>query len=221
MNSLIRELAFIREGDAMVRSPDVVAGRVPTFLRDRPVTRAAFAFAARVHGGDRRDADGAPFILHPLEVAALLSSCGCRDEVTAAAMLHDTLEDTEATGEQIEAEFGSEVAHLVRCLTEDGRIGDHRERKSALRDQVADCDCDCEAAKIYAADKLSKVRELRIRLRAEPAFAIQPERRAKLDHYWRSLAMLEQTLGWHPLVNQLRFELEAIRDLPPRTTSRY
>jgi hypothetical protein len=33
--------------------------------------------------------------------------------------------------------------------------------------------------------------------------------------------MLEQTLGWHPLVNQLRFELEAIRDLPPRTTSRY
>ncbi|MEA2222637.1 MAG: hypothetical protein QOH83_1013, partial [Solirubrobacteraceae bacterium] len=129
----------------MVRSPDVVAGRVPTFLRDRPVTRAAFAFAARVHSADRRDADGAPFILHPLEVAALLSSCGCRDEVTAAAMLHDTLEDTVATGQQIEAEFGSEVAHLVRRLTEDGRIEDHRERKSALRGQVADCDCDCEA----------------------------------------------------------------------------
>jgi (p)ppGpp synthase/HD superfamily hydrolase len=203
----------------MVRSLDVDAGRVPTFLRDRPVTRAAFAVAARAHGGDRREADGAPFILHPLEVAALLSSCGCSDEVTAAAMLHDTLEDTAVTGQQIEAEFGSEVAHLVRCLTEDGSIGDHRERKSALRGQVAGCDC--EAAKIYAADKLSKVRELRIRLRAEPAFAVQPERRRKLDHYWRSLTMLEQTLGRHPLVNQLRFELEAIRDLPPRTTRQY
>jgi hypothetical protein len=56
-----------------------------------------------------------------------------------------------------------------------------------------------------------------IRLRAEAAFAAQPERRSKLDHYWRSLTMLEQTLGGHPLVNQLRFELEAIRDLPPRT----
>ena len=203
----------------MVRSLEMAAGRVPTFLRDRPVTRAAFALAARAHGDERRDADGAPFILHPLEVAALLSSCRCRDEVTAAAMLHDTLEDTAATGEQIVAEFGSDVAHLVRCLTEDGSIGDHRERKSALRGQVAHGSC--EAATIYAADKLSKIRELRIRLHAEPAFAVQPEGRSKLDHYWHSLTMLEQTLGGHPLVNQLRFELEAIRDLPPRTAGRY
>jgi hypothetical protein len=92
----------------MVRSLDAAAGRVPTFLRDRPVTRAAFAFAARAHRGDRR------------------------------------------------------------------------ERKSALRGQVAGCDC--EATKIYAADKLSKVRELRIRLRAEPAFAVQPERRSPASH---------------------------------------
>ena len=202
----------------MGRGLDVAAGVMPTFVRDRPLTRAALAFAARAHGADMRDADGAPFILHPLEVAALLSSCGCRDEVTAAAMLHDTLEDTTATGQEIEAEFGGEVAHLVRCLTEDDSIDDHSERKSALRGQIARCDCDVAA--IYAADKLSKIRELRIRLHAEPAFVANPEGRSKLDHYWRSLAMLEQALGGHPLVNQLRFELEAIRDLPPRTTRR-
>lgn len=202
----------------MGRGLDVAAGVMPTFVRERPLTRAALAFAARAHGGDRRTADGAPFILHPLEVAALLSSCGCRDEVTAAAMLHDTLEETAATGQQIEAEFGGEVAHLVRCLTEDDSIDDHGERKSALRGQVAECDCD--VATIYAADKLSKIRELRIRLHTEPAFVAHPEGRSKLDHYWRSLAMLEQVLGGHPLVNQLRFELEAIRDLPPRMTRR-
>ena len=72
-------------------------------------------------------------------------------------------------------------------------------------------------ATIYAADKLSKIRELRIRLHAEPTFVSDAEGQSKLDHYWRSLAMLEQVLGGHPLVNQLRFELEAIRDLPPRT----
>ncbi|HEV2777671.1 MAG TPA: HD domain-containing protein, partial [Solirubrobacteraceae bacterium] len=65
------------------------------------MTLAALAFALRAHDGDTRDADGAPFILHPLEVASLLSSCGCRDELTAAAVLHDTLEDTEATGDQL------------------------------------------------------------------------------------------------------------------------
>jgi hypothetical protein len=102
----------------------------------------------------------------------------------------------------------------VVCLTEDDRIRDHGQRKSALRGQVADCDR--EVAAIFAADKLSKVRELRIRLHSQPTFAAEPEGKHKLEHYWRSLAMLELTLGGHPLVDQLRFELEAIRDLPPR-----
>ena len=106
------------------------------------------------------------------------------------------------------------VAELVSCLTEDDRIGDRHDRKSALRHQVADCERD--AAMIYAADKVSKVRELRIHLHAEPAFTTTSEGCAKLKHYWRSLAMLEGRLGRHPLVAQLRFELEAIRDLPPQ-----
>jgi HD domain-containing protein len=191
---------------------------LPTFVYDRPVTRAALAFATSAHDGDTRDGDGAPFILHPLEVASLLSLCDCRDEVTAAAILHDALEDTEATSEQIRARFGSDVARLVCALTEAAQVDDERERKAALRDQVEDADRD--AAMIYAADKLSKVRELRIRLYADPPFATQPGGQRKLEHYWRSLLLLERTLGGHPLVRQLRFELEAIRDLPPRGTSR-
>ena len=200
----------------MAHSLSIAAGAVPTFVRDRPLTLAALSFASEAHGDDRRDADGALFILHPLEVASLLSACGCRDEVTAVAILHDTLEDTSATDEQITIRFGSAVAQLVCCLTEDDRIDDRHDRKSALRRQVADCDRD--AAMIYAADKLSKVRELRIRLHAEPRFTATTEGRGKLDHYWCSLTMLEGRLGSHPLVSQLRFELEAMRDLPPHTT---
>lgn len=202
----------------MTRSREATAEGIPTFVLDRPLTRAALAFAVRAHDGETREADGAPFILHPLEVASLLSSCGCRDEVTAAAILHDTLEDTDATADQIEARFGGGVARLVCSLTEDGAIHDERERKSALRDQVKDAERD--AAMIYAADKLSRVRELRIRLHAEPAFAGDLGGQRKLDHYWRSLAVLERTLDRHPLILQLRFELEAIRDLPPGRTSR-
>lgn len=201
----------------MARSREVTADGLPTFVHDRPLTRAAFAFAFHAHDGDTRDGDGAPFILHPLEVASLLSSCGCCDEVTAAAILHDTLEDTEATAEQIHAQFGSDVARLVCALTEVEQVDDERARKAALRDQVEDADRD--AAMIFAADKLSKVRELRIRLFADPPFAAQPGGQRKLEHYWCSLLVVERALGEEPLVRQLRFELEAIRDLPPRGTS--
>lgn len=191
---------------------------IPTFVRRRPLTLAALRFALRVHGDDWREADGAPFILHPLEVASLLHAHACSDEVTAAGLLHDTLENTSATPEEIELRFGARVEHLVSCLTEDPGIHDVHERKSALRDQVATCDGD--AKMIYAADKLSKVRELRLRLGAEPAFTATPEGQRKLTHYWRSLTMLESALAEHPLVFQLRFELEAVRDLPPARTSR-
>ena len=201
--------------DAIAAGSAFARDGVPTFVQDRPLTRAALAFAARAHDGDTRDSDGAPFILHPLEVASLLSSCDCPDEVTAAAILHDTLEDTGATADQLRAEFGGDVARLVRCLTENERIADEAERKSALRGQVEDADRD--VAKIYAADKLSRVRELRIRLHADPGFAARTAGQRKLEHYWRSLAMLERTISGDALVCQLRFELEAIRDLPPRS----
>ena len=133
-------------------------------------------------------------------------------------MLHDTLEATGTTRPELELRFGATVEHLVCCLTEDSGIEDAQQRKSALRDQVGACDC--EANTIYAADKLSKVRELRIRLHGEPALAATADGQRKLTHYWRSLTMLERTLAEHPLVIQLRFELEAIRDLPAARTSR-
>jgi hypothetical protein len=190
------------------------AGGLPTFVLDRPVTFKALAFVVCAHDVDARDGDGAPFILHPLEVASLLSSCGCRDEVTAAAILHNTLQETEATVEQIDVRFGSDVARLVGCLIEDDQIADAREREEALRDQVKDADRD--VAMIYAADNLSKVRAFRSRLRRNPPFAAQPGKDCKLEHYWCSLTMLERTLSSEPLVKQLRFELEAVHDLPPR-----
>lgn len=112
--------------------------------------------------------------------------------MTAAAILHDALEDTEVTAEQIDARFGGDVARMVWSLTEDGAIQDERARKSALRDQVMDAERD--AAMIYAADKPSRVRELRIRLHGEPAFAGDLGGQRKLDHHWRCLAVLEYTL---------------------------
>ena len=183
--------------------------RFPSFVEGLPLTRRALRFAAARHGNQQRDVDHAPFILHPLEVAHLLHGRGCRDHVVAAAVLHDTVEDAQVTREELEANFGEEVAALVCAVTEPEPVGPYRERKAALRTTVEAAGDD--ALVIYAADKVVKVRELRM------AIATQHDDgdAEKLEHYEASLALLERRLPNHPLVRQLRFELEALRFLPP------
>ncbi len=87
-----------------------------------PKTVAALAYAAELHAGQRRQADGAPFILHPLEVCGLLYHAGAPDHVLAAGVLHDTIEKTDANAADLRARFGIPVATLVLAVSEDQRI---------------------------------------------------------------------------------------------------
>jgi (p)ppGpp synthase/HD superfamily hydrolase len=184
----------------------------PPFARDKPVTRAALEWAAGRHGGQRRAVDGAPFILHPLEVAALLSGRDYDDEVVAAGLLHDVVEDTDASIEEIRARFGERVGAIVATVTEDPRIADYGERKSALRAAVAAADRDVLA--VYAADKVVKARELRAQAARAGALS-DSELQRRLGHYERSLALLLAAAPELALVHQLAFELWALRNLPP------
>jgi (p)ppGpp synthase/HD superfamily hydrolase len=185
-------------------------------LSELPLARQAYTFAWDAHREQRPESDAARFIVHPLEVAALLHNSGHAEQLVAAGILHDTIEDTATTLPDIRAAFGPEIAEIVAAMTEDPTIEDFQQRKAALRQQVADFDS--EAAAVYAADKVAKVRELRSRAtRGENV--LDPDNAAgqdKLEHYVASLAMLEQIAPEHPLVRQLRFELELLRALPPR-----
>jgi (p)ppGpp synthase/HD superfamily hydrolase len=183
---------------------------VTRIARDGPAarsrTRAAVAFADERHAGQRRKGNGAPFVQHPVEVAWLLHEEGYPDHVIAAGVLHDVLENTPTDRAELEARFGGEVAELVASLSEDPAIADEVERKAALRRQVADAGP--EAAAVFAADKISKVRELRARA---VEGKLEAGDTAKLDHYERSYAMLDELLPGHPLVAGLRLEIEALR----------
>jgi hypothetical protein len=159
-----------------------------------------------------RDGDRAPFVLHPLEVASLLAIAGYTDHVVAAAVLHDVLEDTDTDRDELETRFGLDVSALVSAVTEDPSIPDEGPRKAALRSQVASGPG--EAAAVFAADKVSKARETRLKLSCGMGEAEGVDE--KLRHYEESLAMLEPALGAdHAIVAQLRFELEALALLPP------
>ncbi len=183
---------------------------LPRSLPDLPRTRAARTFADERHAGQQRAADGAPFILHPLEVATLLHEQGYPDYVVAAGVLHDVIEDTDTDPAELELRFGPEVAALVTSLSDDPSIHDDARRKAALRRQIEGAGA--EAAAIFAADKVSKVRELRMRVRPDGP---TDDDQVKLDHYRRSLLLLDRLLPCHPLVAALRRELALLDDCRP------
>jgi (p)ppGpp synthase/HD superfamily hydrolase len=181
------------------------------FVDRSPLTRSALAFAGERHAGQTRDLDGLPFVTHPLEVACLLHESGYSDEVVAAGVLHDVLEDTDAERGELETRFGSRVAELVDSLTDDPSIEDDAERRAALRRQVAGAGEG--AAAVFAADKVSKARELRVRVSRG---RLTRSDNGKIAHYEASLEMLAELIPGHHLVDQLRIELEAVHALPGR-----
>ncbi len=170
------------------------------------LARAALDFASSGHYGQRRDADDLPYVMHPIEVAAMLHDCGYPDEVVAAGILHDVLEDTSAERLELERRFGVRVAALVATLTEDDSIRDARERKAALRRSIAEAGG--SAAAIFAADKVSKAHELRLLAERGP---LGDELELKLRHYEESLEMLDEVIPGHPLLARLSGELAGIR----------
>lgn len=189
--------------------------QAPSFVKRLPAVGDAFRFASRCHSGQRRESDEAAFIVHPLEVGALLDAAGSPEHVIVAGVLHDVLEKTAATPEEVRAHFGKRIASLVVALTENPAIKRFEARKAALRAQIT---AEGPAAgAISAADHVAKVRELRSRIaqargRGEPDPA---DGERKLGHYVASLATLEEQIPEHSLVRQLRFELEALDALPP------
>jgi len=176
------------------------------------MTRAAFGFAAARHAGQYREIDGVPFIVHPIEVGRLLHGDGQPDDVVAAGLLHDVLEKTATPALELEFEFGTHLAQLVAAVSDDDSITTYEERKRELRDRVERSGS--ETLAIYAADKISKVRELGL---LSAWRASQRKNQAKLAHYLASLEMLRRAAGGTGLVICLDAELGR---LEPRALKR-
>jgi len=187
------------------------------------ITRSALALAAHCHAGQRRESDDALFVEHPLEVARLLRDAGCSGVVVAAGLLHDVVENTAVSLGELRWRFGAGVADLVRTVTQDLAIEDYRRRKRELRDQVSAAGGD--AALVFAADKISKVRELPGHLRRDraplgpsgPGTLARDHRHReyvlRLEHYRESLQMLRRIAPRAALVVRLADELAGLRVL--------
>jgi guanosine-3',5'-bis(diphosphate) 3'-pyrophosphohydrolase len=147
----------------MMRQYDLVE-RVRSYNPDtnEDLLNRAYVYAMKAHGSQTR-ASGDPYFSHPLEVAAILTDLKLDDATIVAALLHDTIEDTEATRAEIDQIFGSEIGALVEGLTKLKRLElVSREAKQAenLRKLLLAVSNDVRVLLIKLADRLHNMRTL-------------------------------------------------------------
>ena len=183
----------------------------PEFLTGRGLARDAYEFAAEAHAGQDRKGDGSPYIAHPVEVARLLEGEGeADDELIAATFLHDVVEDTDHSLEQVRERFGPGVAELVEAMTEDKSVEPYEARKDHHRDQVEAAGE--RAVRIYAADKLANLRDMRS-LYSSVGESAASRFKAPIDvrmRLWRrDVEMVERVAPGLGILAALRSELDA------------
>jgi (p)ppGpp synthase/HD superfamily hydrolase len=173
--------------------------------RSKLIARALAKASAEHAGQTRNGSGGLAYIEHPRMVAATLAGHGYADETLAAALLHDVVEDSDTTVEQLRAEFGDEIAELVAALSDDESIEDYRARKEEHRARVTVVDGDAFA--IYAADKLTNLTTIHETVRregqAEVAEAFKVPLELKLEVWTADAAMLRREAPDLPLLDAL------------------
>jgi guanosine-3',5'-bis(diphosphate) 3'-pyrophosphohydrolase len=156
----------------------------------------AYDTAARMHAGQARRS-GDPFITHPLAVATILAELGMNHETICAALLHDTIEDTDYTLDQLRRDFGDDIAVLVDGVTKLDKVkyGDAAQAET-VRKMVVAMSRDIRVLVIKLADRLHNMRTLRYLPRAKQ----EQKSREVLEIF----APLAHRLG----MNTVKWELE-------------
>lgn len=175
----------------------------------------AIIFATQSHAGTERRGKGFPYIVHPMEAMEIVATITPDQEMLAAAVLHDTVEDTDASIEQISEMFGPRVASLVQSesdiVIEGNECDTWRARKQAAIDRLAAASHD---AKIVAlGDKLSNMRAIYrdYCTVGDELWKIFHAPGGKPDHEWHyrglasSLAELENTFAYKEFIHLIDF----------------
>lgn len=163
---------------------------------DVSLIERAYATAEKAHRGQMRKS-GEPYITHPVAVATILAEVGMTSPTLAAALLHDTVEDTDYSLEQLTADFGPAIAQLVDGVTKLDKIRyGERAQSETLRKMIIAMSRDIRVLLIKLADRLHNARTWRF----VPAESAKKKARETLEIY----APLAHRLG----MNMIKWELE-------------
>ena len=166
---------------------------------DEALLNRAYVFSMQAHGSQKR-ASGDPYFSHPIEVAGILTDLQLDDETIATAILHDTIEDTLATPEQIEKSFGASVARLVDGVTKLSKIEAQTENERAaenLRKFLLAMSSDIRVLLVKLADRLHNMRTLHFIKSEEKRLRIARE---TMDIY----APLAERIGMYEFMREMQ-----------------
>jgi RelA/SpoT family (p)ppGpp synthetase len=175
---------------------------------DEAMINRAYVFSMKAHGSQKR-ASGDPYYSHPIEVAGILTDLRLDDETIVTAILHDTIEDTLATPEEIERRFGKNVARLVDGVTKLSRIEAQSENQRAaenLRKFLLAMSDDIRVLLVKLADRLHNMRTLHFIANEEKRRRIARE---TMDIY----APLAERIGMYEFMTEM--QTLAFREIEP------
>jgi len=158
---------------------------------------SALSFAAKKHRDQRRkDLAGSPYINHPIDlINVLVNEAGVTvTTVLVAAILHDTVEDTDTSFDELEAVFGKKIADIVRELTDDKRFRKGK-RKQLQIDNAASASYEARLVKL--ADKICNLRDMK----ASPPAGWELDRRR--EYFDWCLAVVDRLRGTHEQLENL------------------
>jgi len=175
---------------------------------DEALLNRAYVFSMQMHGSQLR-ASGDPYFSHPIEVAGILTDLHLDDETIATAILHDTIEDTLTTQEEIKAKFGPSVARLVDGVTKLSKIEAQTENERAaenLRKFLLAMSDDIRVLLVKLADRLHNMRTLH--------FIADPAKRRRIAKETMDIyAPLAERIGMYEFMNEM--QTLAFRELEP------
>ena len=172
------------------------------------ILNAAIELATKIHADQFRKGTQIPYILHPLETAAIVGTMTTDDEIIAGAVLHDAVEDTDTTIEQVELLFGERVAKLVAAESEDKRENLSAESTWKIRKQETLehlKTASLEVKMITLGDKLSNIRAINRDYNSIGDSLWQRfNQKDKNEHYWyyQSIADCLVELNEYPVYRE-------------------
>lgn len=173
-------------------------------MHNTPRTRTALQFAARKHSGHLRlGTPPVPYLTHLVSVALRVSPYDADDVLVVGALLHDTLEDTDTSVDELAQTFSPNVAALVQELSEDKTLPWH-ERKSIYLEGLSHASI--EALFIALADKIDNLEDRLSGAQRQGARFLEAWSHSPSEHHWffgETLNIAEARLPDHPLTTEL------------------
>jgi len=149
----------------------------------------AIEVAVKAHQKQKRKGTSIAYITHPFAVGIILAGAGCSEEVVAAGILHDTIEDARIKRSRIREEFGEQVAFIVEKCTEPDKRRSWRERKQHTLDSLKEAGLDVKF--VVCADKLHNIRTIASNYRNVGERVWKRFRRGREDQKWYYTSLVE------------------------------